>query len=460
MVLPAGYDIGVAIATSGLTETLMARLRLGQIDPNADGAIDPETGTLGTLGYRIFRIEWLPAADRGPAECWLSLHSDPQGDDLSILDIGLTLTLTTDAAGSTSLGVVFREALTTTGPMQRAEIGSVVDLIEGTPLLDVTTMMTSIATALGVTLTPTTAFSTGLLAGDGTTAEPAIGVLASEAGISTWAAAPVSWIHPRRHVAVAFGGPFIETTVVPAAIAAAFGPLPATVQPSITLHSLAIASEPDQLRLSGSAAHSADPGVGTVLFGGPLRPWYSQVGRSLVVNTSDIDAAMPISWLLVLLGPVGVFLAAWIDTAIDTAVRSAVRGALAGLLGDLDPSALAPGGDATVRVVTRWASIEGGSLVLGLSLHAGPKTARIVATSGRRRLRLVQLDDDDVLSVADTVDLIDAGVLDVADVHVVRSATTGRAWLRADRDNSEGNNLRSLPAVDTSLIPPVERAPS
>lgn len=459
MVLPAGFDIGLGLATSGITLLLEARLRLGQTNPDTQNAIDPASPPLGSLGYRMQAIEFRAAPDLGPAECWLIMDVSGPDPALGEINIGLTLALTTDTAARTTLGLVFREARVGGQIWERMSLAALIDGIEASPLLDVTGFLTAASSALNITLPPTTALSTGLLTGDGNDAEPAIAVFVSIGGLAAFPTGAASFVHPRRHIAMALGGPFVQSAVIPAAIATGLGPLPVEVQPDIELRELTVMVEPNQLRLEGSAAHVADPGVGAVVFGGPVRMWFSQTGQRLTVDVDDIDATMPISWLLLLLGPLGVFLFSSIDTTIDASIRAAVRGTTGGLLGGFSPDSLAPAGDPPARAVLRWVAIEGGSLVIGLSLHAGPRTTRVVGASGDRRVLRVQLDDDDVLSVPDTVMLMDADVLQLPDVHVVRSKATGRSWLRANPDEMEGNNLRSLPQVDPTLIPPAEQPP-
>jgi hypothetical protein len=453
--VPPGVDIAIAIATAGLTELLMARLRLGERDPAAAGAIDPLAPPLGALGYRIVSLEWVGAPELGPAECWLFVTSTPPGGDYSELAIGVTLALRIDGAGSTVLGVAFREARAGADAVSRSELEDLADDLEATPLLDVTGLLSEVGAALGVDLSGASA-TAGVV--EGTGAEPAIAVFVSTSGPVAFPPGARSFLHPRRHIALAFAGTFLEGVAVPAAVAGQFGALPAEIEPGIELRSISVAVEPDCFRVDGTAAHALDPGVAIVLFGGPVPIWYSQPSRSVRVDVDEIRAATPASWLLALLGPLGAFLIGWIDTMTNQLVRDGVRRAFAGLLGGIDPSALAPSGGPPVGVVLRWVAIEDGSLVIGASLHAGPHAAVVVAVSGERRLTRVQLDDGDVLSILDAADLVEEGVLELADVHVVRRATAA-PYLRADPDQQTGNNLRSLPGIAVELIPIAERAP-
>lgn len=456
MALPADIDVGVAMATSGIAALLEARLRLGRHDPSAPGAIDPDAPSLASFGYRIETIDFVGAPNLGARECWLLLGVSGPDGGVGEFSIGLTLTLATDDDLDTTLRLAFREARADEVAWGRDDLGELIDEIEASPLLDVSSLLVDVESALGVTLPSTTGVTTGLLAGDDD-AEPAIAVFVSTSGVSTFPEDAMSFVHAGRHLAIALGGPFIETTVVPAALEAELGPMPAELEHGMELRSFTVTVADGELHVEGRASHDAAQLHTSALFGGPVHIRYSQPAQRVVVDVDDVDASLPISWLLLLFGPIGLFLTILIDEAIDAAVRSAMLAATAGVLGGFDAASFSAGGGVRSEAVLRWVEVESGSLVIGLSLHTGPRAAHVVAVSGTRRVERVQLDDDDVLAIADIVRLLDAGVVEVPNVHVVRSATTSRAWLRADPDHSTGNNLRSLPPVDRGLIPSAER---
>jgi hypothetical protein len=362
-------------------------------------------------------------------------------------------------------------------PEQKRDILDAVNqVLVGRPLLDADEVLRALRAALGLAreddeaeddaINTTFILLAGAVGGEGR--QDALLILYDLRGGRTAVTAAASIVRRERDVVVGIAPRLLNQRILPAAIEQAFGSLPAKVtrgDQTATISRLSLGSDGGALRLQASLTAAAHD----VFVQGPIHLFYSQPDHSLWVSARDLSANVAVpDWVLivvVLTIPLLIGIAIGLGALVVKSVADAVA---AGIASETVESTVREGGlvdfgaavgsvqlgDEAPTLVVRYLEIDDGALLVGASLYAGAEIVRAVGTSGARRLRWIQFDSGDVLSIPDAAALIEAGRFVGTGLHTVdfRPGSV-KTYLRANPDETERNNLRELPPVDVDLFP-------
>lgn len=471
MRIPEGFDIALGIGMSSFDRIIAALVRTDRFPQVQDFVVDAVTWTL----FETRRTDvFLKATVRGtfrlaPARFVLRVRahlSDVRPSQL------LASAVAVDEAVITINGQDVPNVLSPA--QQRDLLAAVNQLLVGHPLLDADEILRALRSALGLNLEDQAAenrainntFVTLFGAVGDAGYQDSVVILYDLRG-RTVVTPTASMLRSGRDVVLGIAPRLLNSRILPAAIRQAFGSLPARVgsgDQKATISRLSLASDGNALRLQASLKAAGHD----VFAQGPIHLFYSQPDHTLWVSGRDVSADVAIPDWVVGVVVLTIPLAIGIGIGLGALVVKSVADAVAsGIASDTVESAFREGGlidfGATVgsisfggeapTLIVRYLEIDDGALLVGASLYAGAETVRAVGASGADRLRWIQFDNGDLLSIPDAAALIEDGRMVGTGLHTVDFRPGSiRTYLRANPDETERNNLRALPPVDLDLF--------
>lgn len=498
MAVPGGFDIQLCLGASAFQRVLNGFVRSGEI-PASMG------------GYNLIEILWgrHPRNNADPVPRFLATvvleqagadggSTDPNATPAPRFDLLLSFLMQLvdvpdaddpNAAASRHLRVSFEGIAglylgdieyPVTADMETEIETAITSTLEGLTILDVDALLARAVPSIDPDLDPGAA-SVVLAAAAGATEQQqdALVVLIDLGGVrESIATLPPQLVLEGREWAVAFSRSLLNNTVFPRTVSEQFESFPSDIErdgTTVTINSLSLLSEGESLHVDTRLAILGQD----IHVQGPLYLHYHQVSRSVIMSTRDITADVTTLDLLtgavfvvsllnfwnifgqlgLLAVPALVGASAIADSIATTQAQQTVGDQFdAGLIGGLQGALQLDLDNAPLALVMRHLRIVDGSLILGGSLYT-PFEATPVAASGGRRLNWIELrnddvEDGDILSVADLADLMVANVATIEDTHVVSDS---RRFLRRNPDNEEANNLREMPRVDLGRLPESEQ---